>query len=83
MAKNDVKVTDNPKLKQKKLSDGNFSLYLEYYFGYNIEVDEASGKTKVRAIRKKEFLGLTIYGTFSGSKESSSVLTTTSPIPAR
>lgn len=62
MAKNDVKVTDNPKLKQKKLSDGNFSLYLEYYYGYNSEVDEASGKTKVRAIRKKEFLGLTIYG---------------------
>lgn len=62
MAKNDVKITDNPKLKQKKLSDGNFSLYLEYYLGYNSEVDEASGKTKVRAIRKKEFLGLTIYG---------------------
>ena len=62
MAKNDVKVTDNPKLKQKKLSDGNFSLYLEYYYGYNSEMDKASGKTKVRAIRKKEFLGLTIYG---------------------
>ena len=53
---------DNPKLKQKKLPDGNISLYLEYYLGYNGEVDEANGKTKVKAIRKKEFLGLTIYG---------------------
>ena len=33
MAKNDVKVTDNPKLKQKELSDGNFSLYLDFYLG--------------------------------------------------
>ena len=48
MAKNDVKVTDNPKLKQKKLSDGNFSLYLEYYYGYNSEMDKASGKSLSR-----------------------------------
>ena len=50
MAKNDVKVTDNPKLKQKELSDGNFSLYLDFYLG------RVNGKVQ----RKREFLGLTI-----------------------
>lgn len=60
MARNDAKVTDNPKLKQKKLSDGNFSLYLEYYLGYNMVYSEKQDKQVVRAIRKKEFLGLTL-----------------------
>lgn len=60
MARNDAKVTDNPKLKQKKLSDGNFSLYLEYYLGYNMVYSEKQDKQVVRAKRKKEFLGLTI-----------------------
>lgn len=60
MARNDARVTDNPKLKQKKLSDGNFSLYLEYYLGYNMVYSEKQDKQIVRAIRKKEFLGLTL-----------------------
>ena len=33
MAKNDMTTTDNPKLMQKRLSDGNYSLYLDYYMG--------------------------------------------------
>lgn len=60
MAKNDTRVTDNPKLKQKKLSDGNYSLYLEYYLGYEMVYSEAQAKQVVRAKRKKEFLHLTI-----------------------
>ena len=55
MAKNDSKVTDNPKLKQKKLSDGQLSLYLEYYLGYS-KVDD-----KVKVDRRKEALNLYIW----------------------
>lgn len=50
MAKNDVRVTDNPKLKQKPLSDGTIALYLDYYFG------RVNGKVQ----RKRKFLHLTI-----------------------
>ena len=57
MAKNDSKVTDNPKLKQKKLSDGQLSLYLEYYLGYS-KVDD-----KVKVDRRKEALNLYIWAT--------------------
>ncbi|MBD8387920.1 site-specific integrase [Dysgonomonas sp. BGC7] len=57
MAKNDSKVTDNPKLKQKKLSDGQLSLYLEYYLGYSKVED------KVKIDRRKESLNLYIWAT--------------------
>ena len=59
MAKNDVVVTDNPKLKHKVLSDGNYSLYLDYYLGR--VYDKESNKSKVN--RKREFLKLTLYAT--------------------
>ena len=63
MAKNDIKVTDNPKLKQKELSDGNFSLYLDYYLG-RVEVkDKATGEVKSKVQRKREFLHLTLLAT--------------------
>lgn len=74
MAKLENKTKDNPKLQQKQLSDGRFSLYLEYYLGRKQEIliDEQTGehrvykrgtlagKTmyKVSHIRKKEFLNL-------------------------
>ena len=57
MAKNDARVTDNPKLKKKLLSDGNYSLYLDYYLG-RIK-DYYTGESKVQ--RRREFLKLTIY----------------------
>lgn len=60
MAKNDTKVTDNPKLKQKELSDGNLSLYLDYYLGRINVKDEATGEIKSKVQRKREFLHLTI-----------------------
>lgn len=58
MAKLDVKVKDNPKLQQKELSDGRYSLYLEYYLGRKQWVDEETGETKVKHDRKKESLNL-------------------------
>ena len=60
MAKNDTKVTDNPKLKEKTLS-GQISLYLEYYLGYSKQYDEEKDKEVVKIIRKKEFLNLYIW----------------------
>lgn len=60
MAKNDVRVTDNPKLKKKELSDGNFSLYLDYYLGRYEEIDEITGEKRSKVKRKREFLHLTL-----------------------
>ena len=57
----DTKVTDNPKLKEKTLSDGQISLYLEYYLGYSKQYDEEKDKEVVKIIRKKEFLNLYIW----------------------
>ena len=63
MAKNDAKVTDNPKLKQKLLSDGNYSLYLDYYLGRVNVKDEATGEVTSKVQRKREFLHLTLLAT--------------------
>lgn len=61
MAKNDSKVTDNPKLKEKPLSDGQISLYLEYYLGYTKEYDAEKDRETIKANRKKEFLNLYVW----------------------
>jgi integrase/recombinase XerD len=58
MAKIDIKKTENPKLMQKKLSDGRLSLYLEYYLGYSKEYDEAKDKEVIKKARKREYLSL-------------------------
>lgn len=63
MAKNDTKVTDNPKLKQKELSDGNYSLYLDYYLGRVEVLDEATGEIQSKVQRRREFLKLTLLAT--------------------
>lgn len=60
MAKNNIKVTDNPKLMQKLLSDGNFALYLDYYLGRVNVKDTETGEIKSKVQRKREFLKLTI-----------------------
>ena len=60
MAKNDVKVGDNPKLKKKVMSDGNLSLYLDYYLGRIRVTDEETGEVKSKVQRKREFLHLTL-----------------------
>ena len=61
MAKNDAKAMDNPKLKQKKLSDGRISLYLEYYLGYKTVNNTLTGKTSVKIDRRKEALNRYIW----------------------
>ena len=61
MANNDAKVTDNPKLKEKILSDGQISLYLEYYLGYTQVYDEKKAKNVIKHNRKKEFLSLYVW----------------------
>ena len=73
MAKLENKSKDNPRLEQRLLSDGQISLYLEYYLGRQCEpvVDEfgvpvmyESGKMagtpkyKVKHLRRKENLNL-------------------------
>ncbi len=63
MAKNDVKVGDNPKLRQKVMSDGNLALYLDYYLGRINVTDEATGEVKSKVQRKREFLHLSLYAT--------------------
>lgn len=60
MAKNDKRVTDNPKLMEKELSDGNYSLYLDYYLGRVNVKDEVTGEIKNKVQRRREFLKLTI-----------------------
>lgn len=62
MAKNDVRVTDNPKLKQKVLSDGTISLYLDYYLGRIEVLDDETGEKKSKVQRKREYLHLTLLG---------------------
>jgi integrase len=71
MAKKDIKVgrcyflstdkEDNPKLGAKLLTDGRESLFLEYYFGYEMTCDEASGKMKARKNRRRESLKLYLW----------------------
>lgn len=60
MAKNNKLVTDNPKLLEKNLSDGNIALYLDYYLGRNTVYDEKRGAMVSKVQRKREFLKLTI-----------------------
>ncbi len=62
MAKNDLKATDNPKLKMVAVRDGKMqSLYLDYYLGHYKEVDPTTGEVKDKVKRKRQFLGLKIY----------------------
>lgn len=58
MAKIANKTKENPKLEQKALNDGRVSLYLNYYLGYSKEVDERTGKARIKHYRKKETLNL-------------------------
>ena len=60
MAKVENRIKENPKLMQKKLSDGRQSLYLDYYLGYN-KILDGNGDLKIKHHRKKEFLGLYLF----------------------
>ena len=58
MAKTINRSTDNPKIVQKKLSDGRLSLYLEYYLGYSMVYSPTKGCDVPQKHRKKESLNL-------------------------
>lgn len=53
--------TDNPKLGAKILSDGRESLFLDYYFGYQMVYSEKLDKQVARKDRKREFLSLYLW----------------------
>jgi integrase len=47
-----------PKIKRKIIIKRQKSLFLEYYLGYSKEIDKATGKEKIKILRRKEFLNL-------------------------
>ena len=53
--------TDNPKLGAKVLSDGRESLFLDYYFGYQMVYSEKLDKQVAKKDRKREFLKLYLW----------------------
>lgn len=53
--------TDNPKLGAKVLSDGRESLFLDYYFGFEMEYNERLDKQVAKKHRKREFLKLYLW----------------------
>lgn len=53
--------TDNPKLGAKILSDGRESLFLDYYFGYQMVYSERLDKQVARKDRKREFIKLYLW----------------------
>lgn len=53
--------TDNPKLGAKILSDGRESLFLDYYFGYQMVYSEKLDREVAKKDRKREFLKLYLW----------------------
>ena len=53
--------TDNPKLGAKVLSDGRESLFLDFNFGYTMEVSKTSGKEYAKKDRQREYLKLYLW----------------------
>ena len=53
--------TDNPKLGAKILSDGRESLFLDYYFGYQMVYNEKQDRQVARKKRQREFLKLYLW----------------------
>ena len=53
--------TDNPKLGAKVLSDGRESLFLDYYFGFDVAVSAKTGKEYKRVNTKRESLRLYLW----------------------
>jgi len=53
--------TDNPKLGAKVLSDGRESLFLDYYFGYQMVYSEKLDRQVARKDRKREYLSLYLW----------------------
>lgn len=53
--------TDNPKLGAKILSDGRESLFLDYYFGYQMVYSEKLDREVAKKDRRREYLSLYLW----------------------
>jgi putative integrase len=53
--------TDNPKLGAKIMTDGRESLFLDYYFGYQIVYSEKLDRQVAKKDRKREYLKLYLW----------------------
>ena len=53
--------TDNPKLGAKVLSDGRESLFLDFNFGYTMEISKTSGKEYAKKHREREYIKLYLW----------------------
>lgn len=53
--------TDNPKLGAKVLADGRESLFLDYYFGYQMTYSEKLGREVAKKDRRREYLSLYLW----------------------
>ena len=53
--------TDNPKLGAKVLSDGRESLFLDFYFGFEMAISGKTGKEYKKVNNKREFLKLYLW----------------------
>lgn len=53
--------TDNPKLGAKILSNGQESLFLDFYLGFEMAVSSKSGKEYKRVNNKREYLKLYLW----------------------
>ena len=61
--------TDNPKLGAKVLSDGRESLFLDYYFGFEMAISSKTGKEYKRVNVKREYMGLYLWQAPRGTAE--------------
>ena len=53
--------TDNPKLGAKVLSDGRESLFLDFYFGFEMAISSKTGKEYKKVNTRREFLKLYLW----------------------
>ncbi|MDE7414563.1 MAG: site-specific integrase [Muribaculaceae bacterium] len=53
--------TDNPKLGAKVLSDGRESLFLDFNYGYSMQISKTTGKEYAKKDRQREYLKLYLW----------------------
>ena len=61
--------TDNPKLGAKVLSDGRESLFLDFYFGFEMAVSSKTGREYKRVNTRREYLILYLWQAPRGTAE--------------
>lgn len=61
--------TDNPKLGAKLLSDGRESLFLDFNYGYSMQVSKTSGRLYAKKNRQRVYLKLYLHTSPKNSRE--------------